>query len=151
VLALDWNRVPYLRAAFVAMLPLGIGLRDLLVWARTRYCLTTDSLTRAGPHPATWPLSEIETVELRQSLPERWLKFGDLRLFTAGDPGVVYLEKLTSPERLQRALLEQLTRQDRTLRSAIPELIAGLDQLRRTGALSEAEFQAQKERLLRQL
>ncbi len=127
-------------------------------WSTTELILTSDRLIyRAGiftREGVEIPLERINTVFLRQSVFERMLGSGDLSLESAGENGRQDFANIRRPHRVQSAIYRQMG--DRTGRTQDgPVDLAGqivkLDELRRQGLLSDAEFEAKKSDLLRRM
>jgi hypothetical protein len=101
-------------------------------------------------------LEKVNDVKMDQSFFGRLFDYGDLEILTASEAGIDRFRKLGSPIRFKTAMLnakEQMGRDDdrpagSSGRGDIPELIAELDQLRKQGAISEAEFETKKRELL---
>lgn len=104
---------------------------------------------------------------LEQSWAGRLLDYGNVEIITGSDIGVNKFKRIARPVRFKTEMLnqkEQLGREDESpaaagpaaispalSRNDIPELIAELDELRKKGILSDAEFDAKKAELLKQL
>lgn len=136
-----------------------------VVWNTTHLVLTTDRLisrhgvfTRQGTEI---PLERINTVFYRETLFERMLGSGDLVVESAGERGNQTFDDIKQPLQVQNEIYLQMeSNENRKFRQAgmearggrvgpsIPEQIAQLDQLRRQGIVSEAEFAAKKSELL---
>jgi hypothetical protein len=101
-------------------------------------------------------LEKVNDVKMEQSALGRLFDFGDLEILTASEAGIDRFRRIGSPIRFKTAMLnakEQMGRDDDrpsggSGREDIPELIAELDQLRKAGTISEAEFEAKKRELL---
>ncbi len=91
------------------------------------------------------------------------LDYGDLEILTASEIGVNVLQRIASPVKFKTEMLNQkeamseidvFESKARTLGSEaptagdIPELIAELDELRKKGLISDAEFESKKAKLL---
>lgn len=137
-------------------------------WVTTQLVLTTDRLIfRTGVFAKSgleFPLERINTVFFGQSVFERMLGAGDLRIESASTEGAQVFESIKKPAAVQNEIYKQMEANenrgyDRMAQSAqhqvvapagpsIPDQIAQLSQLRDQGVLSEAEFQAKKSELL---
>lgn len=140
-----------------------------IVWSTTSFVLTTDRLiTRSGVLSRSGteiPLERINTVFFSQSLFERIIRSGDLVIESAGEMGSSHFTDIRRPLDVQNEIYTQMEanenrkfdRVGQNLGGApaagpsIPEQIGQLDELRRAGALSDAEFQAKKDELLRRM
>lgn len=107
-------------------------------------------------------LEKVNDVVLYQSLLGRMLDFGNLEILTSSDIGVNKLYRIGRPLMFKKAMLDAkqyLEGGDGQHRAApapapapdIPDLIARLAALRDQGSLSEVEFQAKKEILLKRI
>lgn len=138
-----------------------------IVWTTTSFVLTTDRLiTREGVLSRSGteiPLERINTVFFSQSLFERLIGSGDLMIESAGEMGSSHFTDIRRPLDVQNEIYHQMEANenrkfDRVGNStvlaaaaaapSIPEQIRQLDELRRSGALSDAEFEAKKAELL---
>lgn len=157
---------------------IGVIVLLVLVWFGVRYAkwLTTEFavsnhriMSRWGvlsKHGRQIPLDRINTVEFSQSFFERILGAGDLGIESASDGGREEFTDIRHPDEVQREIYVQIranvtnspafagaqapaaaTPTGNTGESLADQLTK-LDELRRNGVLSEAEFQAQKARLL---
>jgi uncharacterized membrane protein YdbT with pleckstrin-like domain len=136
-------------------------VRRYVRWATTNMVLTTDRLIlRAGVFAKAGreiPLERINDLAYRQRFFERLLGTGDLVVESAGERGQETLRKVPGPARVQQAIYQQMEAvQDRAgdnLASrpglSVPEQLERLDELRRRGVITQAEFDAQKAQLLR--
>ncbi|MDP1821405.1 MAG: PH domain-containing protein [Acidimicrobiales bacterium] len=132
-------------------------------WATTNFVVTTDRLIyRHGvlaKHGIEIPLERVNTVFFSQSIFERMLGSGDLIIESAGEMGRQAFSNVRKPSAVQNEIHRQMEDNenrkfdrvgqagDRAERS-IPDQIEQLDDLRRRGVLTDAEFQAKKADLL---
>jgi len=158
-----WRPVEFVIGIFVLGALLWFGL-VYLRWTTTNFVVTNERvISRTGVVSKTGieiPLDRINTVFFNQSIFERLIGAGDLGIESAGEggrqtftdirrPSVVQNEIYRQVEGLENRRLQRLgqaaggARQD-----SIPEQIEKLDQLRRQGVLSDAEFEAKKRELL---
>jgi uncharacterized membrane protein YdbT with pleckstrin-like domain len=134
-------------------------LRLIVAWATSHFVVTTNRVI----HRSGWfakqsmeiPLENISDVKFTQSVFERVIGAGDLILESPGTFGQEKFGDVRKPERVQKSIYEmtEATQQRRSGAGPAPSLadeLAKLDRLRDEGVLSEAEFQAQKARLLQQ-
>lgn len=150
----------------------GVGVLAALVafgvryakWATTEFVVTTERvISRSGVLAKTGieiPLDRINTVFFNQSPFERVMRSGDLGIESAGEggrqtftnirkPNMVQAEIYAQKERYEDRRLERMGRASGGQREAsIPEQIAQLDDLRKRGLVSDAEFEAKKAELL---
>ncbi len=146
VLALGWFGVRYLQ------------------WITTNFVVTGDRLIyRHGvlsKHGIEIPLERVNTVFFSQSILERILGSGDLVIESAGEQGRQAFSDVRKPSAVQNEIYKQMEANenrkfDRINPSGaganIPSQIQQLDDLRRRGAISNAEFEAKKADLLRRM
>lgn len=145
-----------------------------LRWVTTQFVVTGDRiisrrgvLSKAG---IEIPLERINTVKFSQRILERIVGAGDLTIESASTNGSEEFSDIRHPDSVQREIYVQMESNSNrpyqqlgdqtaqaisTLAAAggaggitVAEQLEKLDDLRRNGVLSEAEFQAQKARLL---
>ncbi len=136
-----------------------------LKWTTTNFVVTSERvISRRGVISKTGieiPLDRINTVFFNQSLFERMIGAGDLGIESAGEGGRQQFSDIRKPNIVQNEIYRQVEGlEDRKLRrlgeaasggrpaESIPEQIEKLDQLRRQGVLTDAEFEAKKRDLL---
>jgi uncharacterized membrane protein YdbT with pleckstrin-like domain len=155
----------YLVPAIFLVVAVGwFGLR-YAVWATTNFIITTDRiisrkgvLSRSG---IEIPLERVNTVFFSQSLFERMLRAGDLVIESAGEMGSSKFTDIRRPLDVQNEIYHQMednenrkfdrVGQNIAAPASIPDQIDKLDELRRRGVLTDAEFNAKKTDLLRRL
>ncbi len=140
------------------------GMR-YLSWSNINFVVTTDRLIyRSGvvtKHGIEIPLDRVNNVLFSQSLWERILGAGDLVIESAGESGRQAFSDVRKPSAVQNEIYRQIEANenrkfDRIGRQpsasapavSVADELEKLDRLRRDGVLSEAEFAAQKSRLL---
>ncbi|RMH82381.1 MAG: PH domain-containing protein [Actinomyces sp.] len=160
--------------ALVGVLVLAAAVWWLAVfvkWNTTNFVVTNERvISRTGviaKKGIEIPLDRINTVFFDQTLFERLIGAGDLGIESAGEGGRQTFTDIRRPNLVQneiyrqKELLEErrLTRLGQAAAAAgsaadpgtgpsIPEQIDQLDELRRRGVLSDAEFEAKKRDLL---
>ena len=105
------------------------------------------------------PLDHINDIGFDQTVFGRIIGAGSLSIESAGQRGQELFVDLPKPSRIQNEIYRQIEggktrRAERTAGHrdlSIPEQIEKLDELRRRGVLSEAEFEASKADLLNRL
>lgn len=131
-------------------------------WSTTEFVVTTERvISRTGvvaKNGIEIPLDRINTVFFEQGAFERLLGSGDLGIESAGEGGRQTFTNIRKPNMVQAEIYAQKERfEDRRLERigragagqiSVADEIAKLDELRRQGVLTEAEFQAKKTRLL---
>jgi hypothetical protein len=152
----------------VVLLALGWFGITYAKWANINFVVTTDRVIyRSGilsKHGIEIPLERINTVFFHQSIFERVLGTGDLGIESAGEQGRETFSNIRRPSIVQNQIYREMDasenrRFDRighggpapTRDDSIPGQIDRLDELRRKGAITDAEFQAKKAELLRRM
>jgi uncharacterized membrane protein YdbT with pleckstrin-like domain len=135
-------------------------------WITINFVVTTDRLIyRHGviaKHGIEIPLERVNTVFFSQSIFERILRTGDLVIESAGERGQQSFSNVRNPSAVQNEIYKQM--EDNENRKfdrikptggggsapgeSIPEQIRDLDELRKQGLLSDAEFNQKKQELL---
>jgi len=159
VLIEDNQTVGYVGAALIVLAVLGL-LWVWLKWKTTNFVLTTDRLVdRQGVLARSGreiPLERINDISFQQSIFERLMRAGDLVVESGGTHGQQVFPDLARPFDVQNAVyaaIEAAVARDAARAASagglsIPEQIEKLDDLRRRGAISDAEFEDKKRRLL---
>ncbi len=144
---------------------------ELLQWWAEEYLITTHRVVQTegliNKHTKDSSLEKINDIVLNQSVLGRILNFGDLEIITGSDVGTNVLRRLARPVNFKKTLLDQKARLSDGLSNGEDlspkkpaayveeddplKKIAELDQLRKSGALSDAEYQQAKARLLAKL
>jgi membrane protein YdbS with pleckstrin-like domain len=148
----DWVVVMVLAAAVVWML--GRYLR----WVTTRMVVTSTRIVERrgvlGRSGREIPLSALTDISYHQTIFDRVIGAGDVLIESAGRDGREVFPDLPHPASIHNeihALMCDLRAPSVTRAPSIPEQIDQLDQLRRRGVITEAEFEAKKTELLRRL
>ncbi len=137
---------------------------DVLQWWAEEYIVTTRRVIQSegiiNKRTADSSLEKVNDVVLTQSVFGRVLGYGNLQIVTGSDVGVNSLTRLRDPITFKTAMLDQKAKlggeygeraPDEVADRDVPKLIAELDELRKKGLLSDAEFNEQKAKLLSQL
>lgn len=164
------DEVGYVAAVLIVAAVIWFGLR-YIAWTTTHFVVTTDRLisrngilTRSG---VEIPLERINTVFFSQSLFERILGSGDLRIESAGEQGTSHFTDIRKPLDVQNEIYRQMednenrkydrmaqglvSNQSPAAAVSITDQIDQLDQLRSRGLLTDAEFDQKKTELLRRM
>ncbi len=140
--------------------PLVDFLHSFLDWWNEEYLVTNRRVVQAegtiNKHVIDSSLEKVNDVVLNQSIMGRLLDYGDIEILTASEIGVNKLHKIASPVRFKTEMLNQkeaLGSDEHFGRAGggkhdVPTLIAELDELRKQGVLTEAEFEQKKAQLL---
>jgi uncharacterized membrane protein YdbT with pleckstrin-like domain len=165
---LSWDDAPgFLEVssgALILIALLWIGW-TYLRWVTTNFVITSDRLIyRHGilsKHGIEIPLERVNTVFFSQSILERMVGSGDLVIESAGEMGRQEFANVRKPSAVQNEIHRQMeanenrkfdrVRADPAVQAApasIPEQIAQLDQLRQSGAITQADYDQKKQQLL---
>jgi uncharacterized membrane protein YdbT with pleckstrin-like domain len=158
-------------AGILCLAPLWRLVADWLHWWNDIYVVTNRRIIQAqgifNKHVIDSSLEKINDVVLTQSALGRMLGYGDIEILTGSEIGVNLLKRITEPVRFKTEMLNQKegmgemdafeSKAKRALSAAapsagdVPELIAELDELRKKGLITDAEFQDKKSKLLSQI
>ena len=149
---------------YVALAALAVSLVAFLVryaqWATTNFVVTTDRIvSRKGVIAKTGieiPLERINDITFNQTIFERLLGSGDLRIESGSGQGHQRFTDISKPSIVQNVIYREMEAaqardQERAagLRPlSVPEQIEKLDDLRQRGLISQAEFDAKRQQLL---
>ena len=141
-----------------------------LKWITTNFVVTTDRVVfRQGvvaKKGIEIPLERINTVFFSQSIFERMLGAGDVSIESGGETGKETFSDIRKPSAVQNEIYKQMELNNTRMYGgmgggpgagahaaapSIPAQIAELDQLRQSGAITEAEFLAKKDELLKRM
>jgi membrane protein YdbS with pleckstrin-like domain len=175
----DWPQAAKVLFGLIVLVALGYFTKRYSRWATTNFVVTTERVvSRMGvvaKKGIEIPLDRINTVFFNQSFFERLLGAGDLGIESAGEGGRQTFTDIRKPSLVQQEIYRQkeafeqrrLGDMGRSIASqfpnqgnnpppqaptqSVPEQIEHLDRLRRSGALTEDEFQAKKAELLRRM
>ncbi len=136
------------------------GLR-YMAWRSTNFVVTTDRLIyRNGVLSKSGieiPLDRVNNVLFSQRLLERVLGAGDLVIESAGESGRQAFSDVRKPSAVQNEIYRQIEANENRKfdrighgggTPSVADELAKLDDLRARGVITEAEFVAQKSRLL---
>jgi uncharacterized membrane protein YdbT with pleckstrin-like domain len=133
-------------------------------WSTTNFVVTTDRLIhRTGviaKQGKEIPLERLNDITFNQSIFERVIGAGDLLIESGGERGQQTFHDVRKPALVQNIIYREIeAAQARDAERAagfrsstsIPDQIERLDDLRRRGIITQAEFDAKKTKLLDQL
>ena len=163
---LSW--VPLAVLAVFSLVFLWRLVLDVLHWANDVYAVTNRRIIQISgiinKHSIDSSLEKINDLVLNQSMLGRMLGYGDLEILTGSEMGANLLRRIADPVRFKTEMLNQKeamgemgafdSKVKRTLTSEaptagdIPKLIGELDELRKKGLVTDAEFQEKKAKLL---
>ncbi len=158
---------PFVIALIVSLLPILSAARDILYWHNREYIITNRRVVQISgvinKDVIDSSLDKVNDVKMDQSALGRLFDYGDIEILTASELGANLFRKIGQPVRFKTAMLnakEELESGREAIRvpeavepapGDIPSMIARLDQLRKQGVLTEAEFQSKKSELLSKL
>lgn len=142
----------------LAIVPVVVALWRFLWWQREQYFITNFRIMQiegiVSKRVLDSSLEMVNDIQLKQSLFGRIFDYGDLEILTASDVGINLLHTISQPFRFKRAIIDARTRMgtghdgssgpsDNAMR-----LLAALNDLRDSGMLSDAEYQAKRTQLM---
>jgi uncharacterized membrane protein YdbT with pleckstrin-like domain len=144
---------------FLVLVPLFGMMRDFLVWYNRQYIVTNRRVIQTAgifsKDVVDSSLEKVNDVKLSQSFWGRLFDYGDIEILTASEVGANVFRSIGEPIKFKTAMLnakEKMGFEEMGVRAQveedIPSLIAGLDDLRQKGIISDAEFQQKKAELL---
>ena len=162
------NWLPFAVTCLISLFPFVRLFLDWLHWWNDIYAVTNRRIIQISgiinKHTIDSSLEKINDLVLNQSILGRMLGYGDLEILTGSEIGVNVLRRISEPVRFKTEMLNQKegmnemdafeSKAKRTLTAEaptagdIPELIGELDELRKKGLISDAEFQEKKAKLL---
>ncbi|HUF00074.1 MAG TPA: PH domain-containing protein [Anaerolineales bacterium] len=144
----------------LVLVPLAGMVRDLLIWYNRQYIVTNRRIIQISgifsKDVVDSSLEKVNDVKMSQSFFGRLFDYGDIEILTASETGADVFRRIGEPVKFKTAMLNAKERlgydddagvEGRGSRD-IPALIAGLDDLRKKGIISEEEFQQKKAELL---
>ena len=157
--------------AVLVVLPLWQVIHTLISWQNEEYIVTNRRIIKiegvVNKHVFDSSLEKVNDVELDQSWLGRLLNYGDIEIITGSDIGENKFFRIANPIGFKRELLNQKesmgvmtdygVKERRVLSGTapasgdIPALIAELDELRKKGVISEADFEQKKADLLKRM
>ena len=151
---------PFATVGFVLVLvPLAGMLRDILIWYNREYIVTNRRVIQISgvfsKDVVDSSLEKVNDVKMSQSFFGRLFDYGDVEILTASELGINLFKRIGDPIKFKTAMLnakEKLgfegTGTHAQNADDIPAQIAELDELRKKGIVTEAEFQKKKAELL---
>jgi len=141
------------------LIPLAIMLRDILAWNNHQYIVTNRRVIQSSgifnKDVVDSSLEKVNDVKMTQTFFGRLFDYGDVEILTASEAGDNLFKRIGDPIKFKTAMLnakEKLgyegTSSHAQHTESIPAQIAELDELRKQGIVTDAEFQAKKKELL---
>ncbi|MGH9136964.1 MAG: PH domain-containing protein [Acidimicrobiales bacterium] len=165
-----WDVVRYLAIGLILVALVWFGLR-LLRWNTTNFVVTSDRLIHrkgvVAKEGIEIPLERVNTVFFNQTVFERLLGAGDLAIESGGETGKQRFSDIRKPSLVQNEIYRQMEANNARMyrgeaagqafattapvAPSISDQISQLDDLRRRGLITEAEFADKKAELLKRL
>lgn len=148
------------------LIPIVSIIRDVLIWQNHKYVVTNRRVIQIfgiyNKNVTDSSLEKVNDVKMDQSVLGRIFNFGDIEILTASELGINRFTFIGDPISFKTAMINakfELEQQERPSYVAqavnpamdVPRLIQQLDELRQKGAITDAEFQAKKARLLERI
>jgi uncharacterized membrane protein YdbT with pleckstrin-like domain len=150
------------------VVPVGHLIFRLWVWWNRQYVVTGRRIIQVtgnfNKRVSDTALEKINDILMEQTALGRLLGFGDIEIISGSESGIDVFHRIADPIGFKNEIFDQkeaLARLDvfqeragRVLDAEppsagdVPELIAELDELRRKGVISDAEFEEKKQQLL---
>ena len=146
----------------LVLVPLIGMLRDFIIWYNRQYIVTNRRVIQISgvfrKDVVDSSLEKVNDVKMSQSFFGRLFDYGDIEILTASEIGVNLFKRIGDPVKFKTAMLNAKEKLgfdelgvERRGAADIPTLIAELDDLRKKGIISEAEFQKKKAELLEKM
>jgi uncharacterized membrane protein YdbT with pleckstrin-like domain len=149
------------------IIPVWMFLHVFLDWFNETYIVTNRRIIQTegviNKSVIDSSLEKINDVVLSQSVLGRIMDYGDLEILTGSELGLNKLHRIQSPVRFKIAMLnakegmrdvadtDDSGKGAAPRRHGIPEMIAELDDLRKRGLITEAEFQEKRAKLMSEI
>jgi uncharacterized membrane protein YdbT with pleckstrin-like domain len=149
------------------IIPVWMFLSVFLGWLNETYIVTTRRIIQTegvvNKSVIDSSLEKINDVVLSQSVMGRIMDYGNLEILTGSDIGLNRLDRIQSPVKFKIAMLnakeamreltdmEDLGTSAQARQNDIPGMISSLDDLRKRGLITEAEFQEKRAKLMSQI
>ena len=156
----DVLRIPLVVLVMASVLWLAVVYAK---WSTTNVVVTTDRLIHRvgvlGKRGKEIPLERVNDIAVHQTFFERIIGAGDVTIESGGERGQQVFTDISKPFLVQNLIYTEMERAKAgdAARAAgyreqsIPEQLEKLDELRRRGVISQAEFDAKKTQLLERM
>jgi uncharacterized membrane protein YdbT with pleckstrin-like domain len=155
----DWMLFAVILAGVVLFL--AFPVRAFLNWVTAHFVVTSDRVI----HRSGWlarqsmeiALERINDVRFHQTVLERVVGAGDLRIESGGEYGQNHFRDIRDPERVQKLIYEMAEENEQRLREPAPaeggsedplDQLEQLARLKEQGHITPEEYEIQKRRLL---
>jgi uncharacterized membrane protein YdbT with pleckstrin-like domain len=161
-----WDFLKWIAVLAIVGCLVWFGLR-YLKWTSTNFVVTTDRVVfRVGviaKKGIEIPLERVNTVFFHQGIFERMIGAGDIAIESGGETGKETFSDIRKPSAVQNEIYKQMELNNNRMytggaatqpaapTASVPDQINQLDDLRKRGVISEAEFQAKKDELLKRM
>ena len=157
-IALGPTVIPIL-ALVLLLIPVAHLLWRIWVWWSKLYIITSRRIIQisgmVNKRVSDTLLEKINDIVTEQSAMGRILGYGDVEIIAGSESGIDVFYRLADPVGFKRDILNQqpsgglpAAENDGEDADSVPELIAELDELRKMGLLTDAEFEEKKRKLL---
>ena len=157
-IALGPTVIPIL-ALVLLLIPMAHLLWRIWVWWSKQYIITSRRIIQisgmVNKRVSDTLLEKINDIVTEQSAMGRMLGYGDLEIIAGSESGIDVFYRLVDPVGFKRDILDQqpagglpAAEDDQEDADSVPDLIAELDELRKKGLLTDAEFEEKKRKLL---
>ncbi len=167
VLAAPFTRGIGMFGLVLNIIPVWMFLRVFLDWVNETYIVTNRRIIQTegvvNKSVIDSSLEKINDVVLSQSVLGRIMDYGNLEILTGSELGLNKLERIQSPVKFKIAMLnakeamrdlsdiDDMGKGSTARRNDVPEMIADLDDLRKRGLITEAEFQEKRAKLMSEI
>ena len=144
-----------------AIVVLWFSLPRIVDWITDNFAVTSDRIIHRhgliAKHSMEIPLEHINDVRFKQTIVERMIGAGTLVIHSASESGRQEFANVRNPEHVQKTIYHEGEKNQQRMRSfpqqapAAPSVTTELQRLadlRERGVLTQAEFEAQKARIL---
>jgi len=149
------------------IIPVWMFLRTFLDWVNETYIVTNRRIIQTegvvNKSVIDSSLEKINDVVLSQSVLGRIMDYGNLEILTGSELGLNKLERIQSPVKFKIAMLnakeamrdlsdiDDMGKGSTARRNDIPAMIENLDDLRKRGLITDAEFQEKRAKLMSEI
>jgi hypothetical protein len=157
-IALGPTVIPIL-ALVLLLIPMAHLLWRIWVWWSRQYVITSRRIIQisgmVNKRVSDTLLEKINDIVTEQSAMGRMFGYGDVEIIAGSESGIDVFYRLADPVGFKRDILDQqpagglpTAKDDQEDADSVPDLIAELDELRKKGLLTDAEFEEKKRKLL---
>jgi uncharacterized membrane protein YdbT with pleckstrin-like domain len=161
ILLLNYSEYPIIALGFILLVfPVVSMFKDVLEWQSRQYIVTNRRVLQTSgvfnKSVIDSSLDKVNDVKMVQSFFGRIFDFGDIEILTASELGVNLFKRINDPILFKTTMMnakEQMNDESSPIQvsTGVPAMIEQMDQLRRRGIITDAEFQEKKRELLSKL